>query len=166
MSPRPAPAQLLERAWIAARLPHAGRMCLLDAVLEWSPAHVLCRADNHRAPDHPLRQFGRLGAACGVEYAAQAIAVHAALLAGDAGADDAPAQPRSGMLVGARRLTLHVERLDDVDSPLLVRAEPVALGEDMLLYDFTVRADTRMLLEGRAAILLGPLPEPAQEPRA
>ena len=26
---------IVDRAWIAARIPHAGTMCLLDRVLEW-----------------------------------------------------------------------------------------------------------------------------------
>ena len=45
-----------------------------------SAAHPV-RASSHRAADNPLRAHGRLGAACGIEYAAQAMAVHGALLA-------------------------------------------------------------------------------------
>ncbi len=144
-----APAPLFDHAWIAARLPHAGAMCLLDGVLDWGPSHVLCSADNHRRPDHPLRQFGRLGAACGVEYAAQAMAVHGALLA--------PAQGpvRPGMLVSARGVELHVPRLDDIQAPLLVRAERLQAGDGLLMYGFSLRAAGRLLLEGRASVLLG-----------
>lgn len=60
--------------WIAARVPHQGSMCLLGRVLDASPEGILCAADSHHTPDHPMRQHGRLGAACGVEYAAQAMA--------------------------------------------------------------------------------------------
>ncbi len=71
----------LDHAWIAAHIPHQGSMCLLDAVLRWDTQHVACSATSHGDPSNPLRQFGRLGAACGIEYAAQAMAVHGALLA-------------------------------------------------------------------------------------
>ena len=77
----PTPPILLQQADIARRIPHQGRMCLLDAVTEWDGAHIVCQASSHRASDNPLRAEGRLGAACGVEYAAQAMAVHGALLA-------------------------------------------------------------------------------------
>lgn len=150
------PPSGLDRHWIATRIPHAGRMCLLDGVLDWSAGHVLCRADNHRAPEHPLRQFGRLGAACGVEYAAQAIAVHGALCAAEPGA------ARPGMLVSARGLTLYVARLDDVAQPLEVRADRLGAGSDMLMYTFSVRAAGRLLLDGRASILLGRAPDPLE----
>ena len=142
----------LDHAWIASRLPHGGRMCLLERVLAWDAAQVVCRADNHRDPQHPLRQFGRLGAACGVEYAAQAMAVHCVL------ADEGPgaaAASRSGMLVGVRDLRLRVARLDDVAGPLQVRAERLGAGEELLLYAFSVYAGPRLLLDGRASILLG-----------
>ncbi|WP_018911914.1 hypothetical protein [Thiomonas sp. FB-6] len=150
-APCGAPAALFDRAWIAARLPHAGAMCLLEGVLAWDDSQVLCSADNQRRPDHPLRQFGRLGAACGIEYAAQAMAVHGALLA--------PGGVRAGMLVSARRVELHVQRLDDIEAPLEVRAERLQAGEDLILYGFSLRAAGRLLLQGRASVLLGAAPD-------
>ena len=53
----------LDRDWIAAHVPHQGRMCLLDAVLSWDASAIECSASSHRACDHPLRAHGRLGAA-------------------------------------------------------------------------------------------------------
>ena len=69
----------LDRGWIESHIPHRARMCLLDEVVSWDAARISCRAVSHRDPDHPLRAHGRLGVACGVEYAAQAMAVHGAL---------------------------------------------------------------------------------------
>jgi predicted hotdog family 3-hydroxylacyl-ACP dehydratase len=139
---------LLDRAWIAARIPHQGSMCLLDRVIEWSPERIRCAASSHRRPDHPLRDGGRLGAACGIEYAAQAMAVHGALLAGQDGA------PRQGFLASARGVELQADRLDDVAGDLDIVAERISGDGNNVLYGFTVSGDGRPLLSGRAAVIL------------
>jgi predicted hotdog family 3-hydroxylacyl-ACP dehydratase len=138
----------LDHAGIAARIPHQGSMCLLDAVTEWSAEHVVCRAVGHADPAHPLRAHGRLGAANGIEYAAQAMAVHGALVAG------AEAAPRQGYLTSVRGVTLHAERLDDLPGPLDVRAERLSGDASNVLYRFAVSHAGRCLLEGRAAVVL------------
>ena len=44
-----------------AHIPHHGRMCLLDEVIEWDAQHIRCRSGTHRCADNPLRSHGRLG---------------------------------------------------------------------------------------------------------
>lgn len=139
---------MLDRAWIAARIPHQGSMCLLDGVAEWSPERIRCTASSHRRSDNPLRDAGRLGAACGIEYAAQAMAVHGALLADSQGA------PRQGFLASARSVELQVDRLDDVAGDLEIVAERLSGDTNNVLYGFTVSGDGRLLLSGRAAVIL------------
>ncbi len=146
MNPSPAPA--LDHTWIAARIPHQGRMCLLDAVVEWSADHIVCRALSHTDAAHPLRAAGRLGAANGIEYAAQAMAVHGALVAG------ASAAPRQGYLTSVRSVSLHAGRLDDLPGPLSVRAERVSGDANHVLYRFALHHGNHCLLEGRAAVVL------------
>lgn len=138
----------LDRAWIAARIPHQGDMCLLERVEEWDAQRIRCVAGSHRAPDNPLRAHGRLAAACGIEYAAQAMAVHGALLAPQ------QARPRMGFLASVRGVTLHVGRLDDIAGDLTVEAERFSGDGNNVLYDFAVRAEGRMLIEGRAAVIV------------
>ena len=137
----------LDHAWIASRIPHRGGMCLLDRVEHWDRDSVRCRAASHRAADNPLRAHGRLGAACGIEYAAQAMAVHGALLAGT----DAP---RQGMLASVRGVTLHTGRLDDIPGDLLVEAACLSSDGNNVIYGFSVRDGERILLEGRATVIL------------
>src|SRR6059058_3338196 len=74
----------LDRQWIEQHIAHKGRMCLLDEVLSWDAARIRCRSATHRSADNPLRLHGRLGGACGIEYAAQAMAVHGALISASA----------------------------------------------------------------------------------
>jgi len=138
---------VFDHAWIAAHIPHHGSMCLLDHVVDHDAQRVRCIARSHRVPDNPLRSHGRLAAACGIEYAAQAMAVHGALLADGA-------EPRPGFLASVRSAVLHVGRLDDIAQDLEVEALRVTGDSGTVLYDFTLRAGDRLLLEGRAAIVL------------
>ena len=138
----------LDHAWLLAHLPHQGSMCLLDAVTEWDAQRIRCTASSHRAPDNPLRAHDRLGAACGIEYAAQAMAAHGALLA----AADNP--PRAGYLASVRGVELHVARLDDIAADLEVEAERLSGDDNTILYGFRVSATGRELLSGRAAVVL------------
>ncbi|MCP3712540.1 hotdog family protein [Paraburkholderia sp. CNPSo 3274] len=142
----------LDHAWIAARIPHSGAMCLLDAVQAWDETRIRCVATSHRDPHNPLRSRGRLAALCGVEYAAQAMAVHGALL----GALDSAAagRPRVGFLASVRNVVAHIERLDTLAAPLAIEAERVSGSGNTILYGFTVRGEGRVLLTGRAAVML------------
>jgi predicted hotdog family 3-hydroxylacyl-ACP dehydratase len=147
--------QTLTRGEIERRIPHKGTMCLLDAVVAWDESSITCQAGSHRAADHPLRARGRLGAACGVEYAAQAMAVHGALIAENHdGADAGGPPPRAGYLAGLRGVDLHVERLDTVPGPLTVHAKRITGDQNTVLYSFTVNDDSRALVSGRAVVVL------------
>ena len=140
---------MLDHVWIASHIPHQGTMCLLDSVVNWDDRHIQCRANSHRNKDNPLRLRDRLGAACGIEYAAQAMAVHGALLAPD---DNGP--PRAGFLVSVRGTKLHVLRLDDIDTDLDIEANCISNSGDHILYQFNIHADGRLLIDGRAAVVL------------
>lgn len=147
---------LLDHAALAARLPHQGRMCLLDAVLTCDAHTISCRATGHHAADHPLRTPLGLLAPAGIEYAAQAMALHAALQAGSS-------TPRPGFLASVRGVRLHVQRLDDVPGALQIQATRRADDGRQASYQFTLQAeDGRLLLDGRATVVLDtPLSVPA-----
>jgi predicted hotdog family 3-hydroxylacyl-ACP dehydratase len=137
----------LDRAWIAAHIPHGGRMCLLDEVLEWDADRILCRAADPRAADHPLRLLGRLGAVAGIEYAAQAMAVHGALTA------PAAQTPVAGFLASLREVSVHAGRLDDIEGELLTGAVRIAGDAAGAAYEFELRSAQRVLLRGRATVM-------------
>jgi predicted hotdog family 3-hydroxylacyl-ACP dehydratase len=160
---------MLNRAWIEARIPHQGRMCLLDEVLDWDAQHICCRTATHRAPDNPLRSHNRLGVACGIEYAAQAMALHGALAGGAAngpandaangavdGALDTIARrsSRVGLLASVRDVRLMVLRLDDIESDLICEVTHLAGDSLTALYEFALRDRDRSLLSGRASVIL------------
>ena len=144
----------LDRDGIAARIPHRGRMCLLDRLDHWSPTEVSCRAVGHRDADHPLRTASGLLVPAAVEYAAQAMALHGALVA------PAGAPPTPGYLASVRELRTWVDRLDEVDGALQVFAERLAGDASLVSYRFRVcRDDGSPLAEGRATVVLNAAPE-------
>ncbi len=142
----------LDRAWIERHIPHQGDMCLLDEVLTWNPVRVQCRSTTHRDVNNPLRAHDRLAAVCGIEYAAQALAVHGALIASRITSSTQSATV-AGYLASVRNVSLYASRLDDIESDLVATAELVTGDEHTVLYDFTVSAGERTLLAGRATIV-------------
>jgi predicted hotdog family 3-hydroxylacyl-ACP dehydratase len=148
MSASSPPPATLDHAGIAARIPHQGRMCLLDRLLHWSSREIRCSAISHRDPDHPLRGMAGLPAACAIEYAAQAMALHGAL--------QAPGTPASsGFLASARQVRLLVPRLDNIAGALRVQAELLAGDPRQALYRFTLSDEAgQVLVDGRATVVL------------
>jgi predicted hotdog family 3-hydroxylacyl-ACP dehydratase len=149
--------QTLSRDDIAALIPHSGAMCLLARLEGWDARHVVCIATNHRDAGHPLRTRSGLLSTCVIEYAAQAMALHGALVGRAAGT---PATP--GYLASARGVQLHVLRLDDLPSPadagapdeLRIEATRQAGDARQILYAFNVSHAGRSIADGRAAVVL------------
>jgi len=166
-------------------------MCLLDEVLSWNATRVQCRSSTHRDASNPLRNRGCLAAVCGIEYAAQAMAVHGALIAsriamspkgtpslGGAAnsllhtgttitSSAAPGATRVvGYLASVRNVAMYVDRLDDVEGDLVATAELLTGDERSVLYDFSVSGGEGLLLAGRATIVFNAPPrELSTDPR-
>lgn len=139
---------LIDRARIATLIPHAGAMCLLDEVECCDDAGIVCLASSHRSPDNPLRRNGRLGILCGIEYAAQAMALHAAL--------GAPSQgtPARGYLASLRSVSFSQDRLDLVPGDLTTEASCLHRETGRAVYGFEVTDGNHCLLSGRAIVVL------------
>ena len=140
----------IHRDWIQRHIPHQGSMCLLDAVTHWDDSTIRCRAIGHQALDHPLRNAQGLRISAGIEYAAQAMAVHGALLAPDEQA------PEVGYLTSVRNVAWTRPRLDDVDGELTVEARRISGNDSSLLYDFQLLCGADLLLRGRAGVVVKP----------
>jgi predicted hotdog family 3-hydroxylacyl-ACP dehydratase len=142
---------MLDADQIARLIPHAGSMCLLNAVTRYDQTTIHCVAVSHRLPGNPLRENGSLHAVCGVEYAAQAMAVHGALMTGLG-----QSTPRSGRLAGVRSLHLNVETLDDIEADLEISAVQLLGDENSMVYEFAIDVPAGNVLKGRATVVLMP----------
>ncbi|GHU23674.1 hypothetical protein FACS189488_06720 [Betaproteobacteria bacterium] len=121
-------------------------MCLLDTVDAWDADTIRCTTRSHHLRPHPLAVDGHLGALSAIEYAAQSMAIHGALLAADQ-------PPRPGLLGSARGVECRVSRLDDIAAPLTVAAACLSADARTRLYTFTVSAAERLLVSGRVAVV-------------
>jgi predicted hotdog family 3-hydroxylacyl-ACP dehydratase len=140
---------MLDKTDWAHLIPHAGTMCLLDAVQAWDQTTIHAISASHARADNPLRSAGGLHGVHLAEYGAQAMAVHGALLARERGVETA----RPGMLVSLRDLQLTDEYVDTLDGHLDVHAECLHADESGAQYAFRVEHRGRLLASGRATVI-------------
>jgi predicted hotdog family 3-hydroxylacyl-ACP dehydratase len=139
---------LVTKDGIAAIIPHAGGMCLLDGVLTWDVDTIRCVSITHHSPHNPMRVNDRLSAINGIEYAAQAMAVHGALV------NRSGVIPRAGYLATIRDVVCRCRDLDEHAGELMVDVRQLFGNGDHVLYEFKLLAGDTMMLSGRAAVVL------------
>lgn len=122
-------------AGVAALIPHAGAMRLIDRVDAVSEEAILCSTSTHLSPDNPLRWDGGLPASAAIEYAAQAMAIHGALTRPE---QDMRQGPRRGFIVVASGVTWTRDRLDESPAPLAIEATRLAATSGGAQYAFRV----------------------------
>jgi predicted hotdog family 3-hydroxylacyl-ACP dehydratase len=139
---------MLDKTDWAHLIPHAGTMCLLDAVIAWDERTIHAVSEGHARADNPLRGPGGLHAVHLAEYGAQAMAVHGALLARARGIETV----RPGMLVSLRGVQLHAEYVEP-DGHLDVHAECVSADAGGAQYAFRVEQRGCLLASGRTTVI-------------
>ena len=138
------------KAALQQLIPHHGSMCLLDRVEQWDDTGLVCTTASHRDTTNPLRRDNQLEAICGLEYAAQAMAVHVGLLEEGKNAR----RLTVGYLGAVKNLMLRAIRLDDVKGDLTVQATRLVGESGSFIYAFRVSVEEQALLDGRASIFL------------
>jgi predicted hotdog family 3-hydroxylacyl-ACP dehydratase len=145
MTDRPA---TLDRAAIEGMIPHAGSMCLLERVVQWDQESIECRTRSQLETDNPLRVDGGVPIEAGIEYAAQAMAVHGGL--GDTGSGE----PRRGFVAVVNRVAWNAEWLDDQPGELSIHAGALQGDDDGRQYTFRIDRGDRTLIDGTALVVL------------
>ena len=126
---------------------HAGAMCLLDAVTQWDEARITCSSHEPGA-SHPLARGGVVPAIAAAEYAAQATAVHGALL-------DGAGQPRAGMLAKLMDVNLHSACFPPAGGAVTVSATLLSRSGGGCLYAFEV-GSCSPIVSGRLIVAFAP----------
>ena len=136
----------LDHAAIAARIPHTERMCLLDRVLQWDAHGIRCSATSHRDIDNPLREAGGLATLAGIEYAAQAAAVHGALLLN-------AIVPRSGVLAALKNVTATRQWLHEIADDIVIEVNLLHSDAAGGVFAFAVLAGEVRVLSGQFTLM-------------
>ncbi len=143
----------LHASSLQSLLPHSGVMCLLQSVQQFDETSICCIAVSHTDPENPLRYAGRLSSQAGIEYAAQAVAIHGGLLSRR---DGVVAAPRGGMIAVLISVNWATDRLDNIGTALQVHAEKLADLPDGLCYRFSVVSVEKILVSGELIVALQP----------
>ena len=137
---------MLTNSEIRGLIPHTGSMFLLNSVEKWDNKSIVCTAISHLDPENPLRSRGRLNIVSGVEYAAQAMAIHDALWSSIPCA--------LGYLAAVSRIDYSIARLDTVCQPIQITAQWIfRLGQGSI-YRFNITAGEDTLMTGRASVFI------------
>ncbi len=134
---------MVARDQIEAMVPHAGAMCLIDAVKAWDDCAIECACTAPQS-GHPLARDGKVPAIVAAEYAAQATAVHGALQDGR--------HQRAGMLAKLSDVELRMQSFPPDAAMLTVCARLVGRMNAGCMYTFDVSADSRIVASGRLLV--------------
>jgi predicted hotdog family 3-hydroxylacyl-ACP dehydratase len=138
----------LTGAALADLLPQRDAMRMLDAVESYDAQSIVCTSARHADTANPLAEDGRLSPLAGIEFAAQAMAAHGALVGLPAGGS------ARGWLARVRDCVVQCERMDRLPTPLRIEAERIAAGEHALSYRFRISAGGATVLYGEALVAL------------
>ena len=129
------------------RMPHSGKMLLLDQVLSVNDTSIRCRAKLHTTLDYPLRVNGRIGALALVELGAQAAAAHASL--------HGIGNAHAGLLLSLRNVGIAQQDIEAITTPLHIAANRLHADESGARYRFEIKEDelsTAEVLSGEAML--------------
>ncbi|MFT3929822.1 MAG: hypothetical protein QM709_05905 [Spongiibacteraceae bacterium] len=122
-------------------------MCLLESVTAYDETSIVCTARDHRDNTHPLRHDGKLPITAGIEYAAQAMALHAILTRQNSAVSNTTA-----MLVQLSDVHWNCDTLDQHIAPLVIRAEQTNALGNSASYHFQVLEKAVVLIEGQMLV--------------
>jgi len=140
---------MIDRNELCRLIPHYGNMCLLERVMEWDNKTIICEATSHRDKSNPLCCDGVLSSVVGIEYGAQAMAVHGGLL----NANDETVV-RTSYLAAACDVKFKVDWLHDIEHPLTIKAERLMVDANGMIYQFSLYALSHMLVQGRLTVMM------------
>lgn len=139
---------MIEHDELCRLIPHSGKMCLLDRVVNWDTTTIECETRSHLLPDNPLRREASLSSVNLVEYGAQAMAVHGGLLAREQGD-----QLGNGYLAALREVQISQLDISRIADKLHIMAERLISQDGNLIYRFHVTAGDICLIQGRATVV-------------
>lgn len=136
----------LTRDQLSPLLPHAGSMLMIDSVIAFDETSITCGSERHQAANNPLRREGRLAAHHGIEFAAQASAIHGGLLGGGG---QAPLRA----LAAVRKASFAGAWLDEIEGQLRIDASIVMLDANAAVYQAILSSSEKNVAAMRLTLM-------------
>jgi predicted hotdog family 3-hydroxylacyl-ACP dehydratase len=136
---------MLNREQIAALIPHGNSMCMLDEVVHYDRDHILCKSLHFARYENPLFETTPTNSLLLIEYAAQAAAVHSALLQSSLG----KARPA---FIGAVKQVELLKSVSDNATPIEVLARCLLNEDKGAIYEISVSQHGDVLISGRLVL--------------
>lgn len=126
---------------IATLIPHGRGMSMISEVVAWDANTIHCRSDRLSEPENPLSENGELTAIVLIEYAAQAAAVHGALL------NSALGENRPAYIGAVKNIELFVQQANNRES-IDIHADCLMNNGAGAIYEVAIQQQ-QMLLRGK-----------------
>jgi predicted hotdog family 3-hydroxylacyl-ACP dehydratase len=125
-------------------------MSLLHEVIQADDHSLTALANSHLDIDNPLRLEDKIATVNGIEYAAQAMAVHGSLLSDT---------PQAGYIASVRNIEIKVPYLPEIKSPetqapLMIKVEQLMSNENGFTYQFHISCEQQLLISGKITVFL------------
>jgi predicted hotdog family 3-hydroxylacyl-ACP dehydratase len=140
---------MFNNAKLCELIPHSGKMCLIDSVEKWDDESIICATQTHLKHDNPLLSNGILPVSALIEYGAQAMAIHGALIARKSGE-----KMQKGYLAALKDINFFENlEVNNIASPLMIRATRKFASQGNMIYEFLITSRSDNLISGRAMVV-------------
>ncbi|HIL87067.1 MAG TPA: 3-hydroxylacyl-ACP dehydratase [Candidatus Marinimicrobia bacterium] len=130
-------------------IPHSGKMCLIDSVEKWDDESIICTTQTHLNHDNPLLSNGILPVSALIEYGAQAMAIHGAIIAEKLGE-----KIQEGYLAALKDVNFFNNlEINNIASPLIIKATRRFASQGNMIYEFLITSENDNLISGRATVV-------------
>ena len=141
----------LNRQEIEQRLPHAGKMSLLDTITHADQLTLSASAVSHLNNDNPLRLNNKLSSINGIEYAAQAMAIHGFLLS-ELKHTEASAQ--TAYIATVRNIDIVSPFFPENESVIKIEVEQLMSDTNGFTYQFHISGGKKVFISGKITVFL------------
>jgi len=136
---------------IEQRLPHAGKMSLLDKVTYADRLTLSASAVSHLSSDNPLRFNHKLSSINGIEYAAQAMAIHGFLLSE---LKQTEASTKTGYIATIRNIDIFTPFFPETESVIKIEVKQLMSDTNGFTYQFHISDGKKTLISGKITVFL------------
>lgn len=126
---------------IAAMIPHGRGMSMISEIVAWDANTIHCRSTRLADADNPLCENGELGSIVLIEYAAQAAAIHGALL------NSALGEQRPAYIGAVKNVELFLQQANNREA-IDIHADCLMNNGAGAIYEVAIQQQT-MLLRGK-----------------